>query len=184
MKRGLYLCLAAVLFLMSGCRHYSNPSMERNLVTKIIITGETEEGSFRLYYDSPEKMRLVLLYIRCVRRGFQTPEDPTSLEGPSISITTISADDTQKVYRQKNDRFFQIDNGAWQELDPEKGRTLWELLQLLPSDPEQPQMRSTLAMGATLAIFTGDSAALPSPFCPDFEVETAAQKKEKILLFF
>ena len=143
MKRGIFLCLAAVLFLLGGCRHYSNPSMEHNLVTKIIITGETEDGSFRLYYDSPEKMRLVLLYIRSVRRGFQAQEDPTALEGPSICITTVSADNTQKVYRQKNDQFFQIDTGVWQELDPEKGRTLWELLRQLPSDPEQPQAVSS-----------------------------------------
>ncbi len=143
MKRGIFLCLAAVLFLLGGCRHYSNPSMEQSIVTKIIITGETEEGSFRLYYDSPEKMRLVLLYIRSVRRGFQAREDPTTLPGPSICITTISADDTQKVYRQKNDQFFQIDTGVWQELDPEKGRTLWELLRQLPSDPEQAQRASS-----------------------------------------
>ena len=143
MKRGMILCLAAVLFLLSGCRHYSNPSMERKLVKEIIITGETEEGSFRLYYDSSEKMRLVLLYIRSVRRGFQAQEDPTALEGPSICITTVSADDTQKVYRQKSDRFFQVDTGVWQELDPEKGRTLWELLRQLPSDPEQAQKASS-----------------------------------------
>ena len=143
MKRGIFLCLAAVLLLLGGCRHYSNPSMERSLVTKIIITGETEDGSFRLYYDSPEKMRLVLLYIRSVGRGFQAQEDPTALEGSSICITTVSADDTQKVYRQKDDRFFQIGTGAWQELDPEKGRTLWELLRQLPSDQEQAQRTSS-----------------------------------------
>ena len=139
MKRRLFLCLVATILLLSGCQHYSNPSMEHNLVTKIIITGETEDGSFRLYYDSPEKMRLVLLYIRSVRRGFQAQEDPTALEGPSICITTVSADNTQKVYRQNNDQYFQLDTGVWQQIDPKNGAALWELLMQLPSDPQEAQ---------------------------------------------
>ena len=139
MKRGIFLCLAAVLFLLGGCRHYSNPSMEHNLVTKIIITGETEDGSFRLYYDSPEKMRQVLLYIRSVRRGFHGRVDPPAMEGSSICITTVSADNTQKVYRQNNDQYFQLDTGVWQQIDPKNGAALWELLMQLPSDPQEAQ---------------------------------------------
>ncbi len=136
MKIRLFLCLAAAVLLLGGCRHYSNPSMAHSLVTQIIITGQSETGPIHRYYDSPEKMRQVLLYIRGVRRGFETQEDPSAVEGCSVCITTVSADNTQKVYRQKNDQFFQTDTGLWQELDPEKGRQLWELLQQLPSDPQ------------------------------------------------
>jgi hypothetical protein len=136
MKRRLFLCLVTALLLLTGCRHYSSPSMAHTLVTRIIVTGQSEDGPIHRYYDSPEKMRQLLLYIRSVRRGFETQEDPASLEGCSVSITTICADNTQKVYRQKNDQFFQTETGLWQELDPEKGQALWTLLQQLPSDPQ------------------------------------------------
>ena len=139
MKRRLFLGLVATILLLSGCQHYSNPSMERNLVTQIIITGESEAGSIHRHYDSPEKMRQVLLYIRSVRRGFHGQVDPPAMEGSSICITTVSADNTQKVYRQNNDQYFQLDTGVWQQIDPKNGAALWELLMQLPSDPQEAQ---------------------------------------------
>lgn len=136
MKKWLFICVAITGLLLSGCRHYSNPSMESNLVTKIIITGQTDTETIHRYYDTPEKMRQVLLYIRSVRRGFQAQVDPTTIDGRSVCITTISADDTQKVYQQKDNQYFQIDTGVWQQIEAERGEKLWELIRQLPSDPE------------------------------------------------
>lgn len=167
MKRRFVLCLTVVALALSGCRHYSNPGMEQTLVTKILITAETENGSIRRYYDSPEKMRQVLLYIRSVQRGFETKEDPTALPGRSICITTFSVDDTKKVYRQKCDLYFQTDAGVWQDLDPEKAQSIWDLLYRLPSDPETPR-NSTASL----------------PFFPQFVGRNLPEEKRKKFVVF
>ncbi len=136
MKKWLYICITIAGLLLGGCHHYSNPSMDSNLITRIIITGQTDTETIHRYYDDPEKMRQVLLYIRSVRRGIHTLTDPSITEGRSVRITTISADETEKVYQQRDNQYFQLDTGVWQAIDEEKGEKLWELIRRLPSDPE------------------------------------------------
>jgi hypothetical protein len=110
--------------------------VDRAIVTQIVISGQTAEGPIHRYYGSPDKMQQVLLYIRKASTGFHAQVDPDTVEGPSVSISTVSVDNTRKVYHQKNNDLFQTDTGVWQQLDPEAGADLWELIRQLPSDPQ------------------------------------------------
>ena len=135
-KRFLSFVIVATLLLTSGCHRGSNQNTGSNVVSSILITGQSDTETIRRYYNTPDKIRLVLLYIRSVSGGFTAQVDPTTLPGSSIRILTVSADNTQKVYQQKSDCYFQSATGTWQEIDPEKGAKLWKLLKQTPSDPE------------------------------------------------
>lgn len=136
MKKGLVFCIVAVLLLLSGCHHYTNDKVEHNLVKQIIITGQSENETIHRYYDTPDKMRQVLAYIRSVSGSFDAQTDPADTSGRTIRITTVCADDTQKIYQQKDNEYFQVGTGRWQQIDPELGETLWELIRQTPSDAQ------------------------------------------------
>ena len=136
MKIRVLMCIAALSLLLYGCHHYTNPSVDRAIVTQIVISGQTADGPIHRYYNSPDKMRQVLLYIRKASVGFHAQVDPDTVDGPSVSISTVSVDNTRKVYHQKSNEFFQTEAGVWQQLDPEAGAGLWELIRQLPSDPQ------------------------------------------------
>ena len=129
----LMMCLAAAIVL-GGC-HRQDTTVQRNVVTEITITCETEAGPIHRRYTSQDKMRSVLLYIRSVSSPFSAPD--VSEEGETqVRITTVSADKTTKIYHQLGQRYFREGEDGWKIIDPEKGANLWRLIKLLPSDPE------------------------------------------------
>ncbi len=133
-KRYLFLALALAL-LLGSCRR-TDHAVKHNVVTQITITCQTEEGLLQRHYTSQDKMRSVLLYIRSIRSPFSAAEAPGEGSGAQVSITTVSADKTTKVYRQQGQHYFQEGDGNWKTIDPEKGANLWRIIKLLPSDEE------------------------------------------------
>ncbi len=121
------------LLSAGGCRR-QDTTVQRNVVTEITITCQTDTELIERRYTSQDKMRSVLLYIRSVHSPFSAPEAPA--EGEQVSITTVSADKTTKTYRQQGQRYFREGDGNWKIIDPEKGANLWLIIKLLPSDPE------------------------------------------------
>ena len=137
MKKKLFICALVIgLWMLGGCHHYTNGDFDSNLVTKIVITSQTDTETVYRHYDDPQKMRQVLLYIRSISTPFATLPEPEEPLEQSISITTFSADQTVKTYQQKGTLYFQEGADGWQKIDPEKGRRLWMLIQAMPSDPE------------------------------------------------
>ena len=133
-KRLLGVILGFVCVALTGCIRDRAVSVQSSVVTRIDITCESGPQVLQRSYTSPEKMRLLLLYIRSVSSPFASLPEPEDSGGRKISITTVSANNTTKVYRQHGERFFQEGDGGWQRIDPEKGGVLWELIQSLPSD--------------------------------------------------
>ena len=136
MKKWLLgVLVAAMCVLLLACKTKQNDTVQSSVVTRIDITCESAGEIIQRSYTSPDKMRLVLLYIRSVRSPFASLPEPEGQSLRKISITTISANNTTKCYRQHGDRYFQENAGGWQAIDPEKGGILWELIQSIPSDP-------------------------------------------------
>lgn len=136
MKKGLLFVLAAATLLLSGCHRGTNISVQRNVVTRIEIECEYQGYRFRRQYTSPEKMRLVLFYIRSVRSPFTVEPGEDAHTGSNLRITTVSADETTKTYHQMADRYFQEGRNGWEKIDPEKAAKLWDVILTTPSDPE------------------------------------------------
>ena len=135
MKKWRFGVLPVILcFLLSGCHRGKSTTVQSSVVTRIDITCENGSEVFRRSYTSPDKMRLVLLYIRSVSSPFASLPEPEDEGQRKIRITTTSANNITKVYRQHGEQFFQEGSGGWQRIDPEKGSILWELIQSLPGD--------------------------------------------------
>lgn len=135
-KWWLIVSLAVMLLAMGGCRRRQDTTVQRNVVTEITITCQTDTELIERRYTSQDKMRSVLLYIRSVNSPFSAPDEPGEGAGEQVSITTVSADKTVKTYRQHGQRYFREGEGNWKIIDPEKGANLWLIIKLLPSDPE------------------------------------------------
>ena len=126
--------LAAIVLGLSGCHREKPVNVQDRVVTRIDILCEEDGQVLQKSYTSPEKMRLVLLYIRSVSSPFTDLPEPPDTSGRMIRITTTSANNITKVYRQQGERFFQEGDGGWQRIAPEKGGILWELIQAMPTD--------------------------------------------------
>ena len=133
-KHWMMLSLVGIV-LLGGCRR-QDTTVQRNVVTEITITCQTESGAIQRKYTSQDKMRAVLLYIRSIESWFTAPDAPGETAGEEVCITTVSADHTVKTYRQYGNRFFCEGEGNWKLIEPEKGANLWMIIKLLPSDPE------------------------------------------------
>ena len=124
-------------FFMTGCHPQSHTDVASQIVTEIIVTCETCTEFTHRYYNTHEKMQPILLYLRAVSPGFKPDIDPEPLSDRVICITLQKADGSQKVYRQKADRYLQQDHGAWRKINPEWGATLYRILLENESDPEK-----------------------------------------------
>lgn len=136
-KRIAAMVLAAAFTLLTGCRPSVSGGVAGHLVTQITVTCETCTDFTRRYYNTAEKMQRILLYIRSIGPMFTPDADPEALAGRIICITMTCADNSQKIYRQKDTLYFQEGTGPWKQIDPEHGIQLWRILFETPSDPEK-----------------------------------------------
>ncbi len=79
-------------------------------------------------------MQRVLLHIRSLGPLFSPDVDPEPLAAHTICITLTCADGSRKIYLQKAERYFRSGDAAWQQISPEKGSSLLQVLQETPSD--------------------------------------------------
>ena len=135
----LLMVLCAVLF---GCRRQTQTSVQSSVVTRIDIVCQHGDEVTTRSYTSPEKMRLILLYIRSVSSPFASLPEPEDSTVKKINITTTSANHITKIYRQHGEQYFQEGNGGWQKIDPQTGSILWELIMAIPGDGEENKLQS------------------------------------------
>lgn len=135
-KAGFWLLMLILLCVFSGCQPQRQMAINGKLVTQIVVTSEDHAQFTRRFYNTNEKMQLILLYIRSLGPRFTPEEDPESLPGRIICITMRCADGSQKIYRQKDTLYFQEGNSPWMQMDPERGSQLHRILVHTPSDPE------------------------------------------------
>lgn len=131
-----------VCTILVGCHRKQDTSVQSSVVTRIDITCQQGDEVTQRSYTSPEKMRLVLLYIRSVSSPFASLPEPEDPNVKKIKITTTSVNNITKVYHQHGEQYFQEGNGGWQKINPEKGGILWELIMAIPGDGEENALQT------------------------------------------
>jgi hypothetical protein len=132
-KIGPILLLCCLLW---GCHGREAADVASHIVTEISVTCQYGDQLAHRYYNTHEKMQQILLYLRAVSPGFTPKEDPDALKGTVVHITLHRADGSVKVYRQKEDRYLQEENGSWKQIKAEWGADLWRILWENESDPK------------------------------------------------
>ena len=131
------ILLAAVVTLGCGARKEPSPV---KLVSSITVICENHGSTSRRYYNTDEKMRLILYHIRSIGIRDTPQQDPENMIAPTIHITLTFSDGSTKIYLHKGDRYFREGSDPWREINPEKTAGLYQLIQLMPSDEEGPHL--------------------------------------------
>ena len=120
-------------FFLWGCTQSHNQSLCQ-VVTAVDISCQEEDVPIRRHYTQTQKMEAVLLYLRLIKPLGKPAIDPESLPDAEFQITVHLSDGTQKVYYQKDHRYFAKEHRLWQSIDPEQASGLYSLMRRLPSD--------------------------------------------------
>lgn len=129
LKAGIF---AAALLVLGGLLLWPDTPQEkppRPVVTRVEVDG----GQLHWDYTQPEKMELVLHYLR------SAPEFPLpyGTEAPGEArwdFTLTLSDGSQRHYRQAGNGFLQKEGANWKTIDPQKALFLERLLGKVPSD--------------------------------------------------
>ena len=128
-KLAFILCL---LIALSGCTGKKPPQSGR-VVTKIDVACTKDDVQHLLAYRQPQKIEAVLNYLRCVKYRGKPESNPEALPGELYEITVTNSDGTNRIYRQKENRYL-YRGGSWETIDPNWGNYLFLLLKLMPGD--------------------------------------------------
>ena len=141
MRKQTLVCIFLAVAALLGCRgREPMPAPGVRLVKQIVVTCEDGADFTRRFYNTDEKMRYILHFVRSM--GIQdTPDtDPETVHARTICISITFSDGSQKLYRQKGDRYFQEGTGPWREISPEKVSGLYQAILTTPSDPEEGRL--------------------------------------------
>ena len=130
----LTLVFCSLCFLFSGCKKTPEPAPSTasyGLVTGVEIT---RSDGFSRYYTDPQKINVVLEYLRLLRPLGPIPPTQEALQQDSYEITVHLQDGSQRIHRQQSDCFAAKDQGFWGVIDPDLGQCLPLLMAQLPSD--------------------------------------------------
>lgn len=122
--------------IFGGCMHFisrPDPTPVR-VVTRIDITYENGAIRTQRHYQDSYKMTQVLNYLRLIDPYGRPALDPEIISGSHFYIELGFSDGSTKVYRQKADRYMQIDGGEWKSIDPARAEELSLLLGQMESD--------------------------------------------------
>lgn len=133
MKRLVALLLILIL-LMAGCR--KEDIAAHRVVTRIDVVCEAFDTYIRRCYTQEEKMQVILFHIRNIGQRFTPEVDPDTLDTPTISITVHFSDGSQKIYQQKDNRFWKEDTLPWKKINMENASGLWQTILMTPGDIE------------------------------------------------
>lgn len=129
-----WLILIPVALLLTGCRPGIITQTQSPVVTQILVDGEYEDSEIYREYETSDKIRQILLYIRALRPRHSANVDVELLEEPEIRIMLIHRDGAQKQYRLKAGRYLQSDGETWKKVDEKRVQQLCQLLWELPGD--------------------------------------------------
>lgn len=132
MKKAWLFLLVFCLFL-AGCsgKKPARTTLCR-IATRIEVQRSTPEETYRFGYTEDDKIESVLLYLRCLDTwGFaQEAERPQELWQIQVELS----DGSKHIYRQADDRYFQINGSAWLIADQQVASRFHKLIALLPAD--------------------------------------------------
>ena len=79
-------------------------------------------------------MTAVLNYLRWLRPQYKADCDPEMIPGDEYTITVTTSDGEQEIYRQKTNGYLRKNTDRWENIDPEKGVMLYEILSQMAGD--------------------------------------------------
>lgn len=130
-KIAVYFLCFCTLILCSCSKKHSAPVYRA--VTQVDIVTNYQGEQVRRLYNTPDKMRPVLLYLRLLKPYGKPVTIDESAE--DMYWIRISLSDGEKhYYRQVSHRYFSRQNGPFKEIDPGQAANLYAILQKLPSD--------------------------------------------------
>ena len=136
--KGLCLIFVIVLLcsLVGGCMHFVTKTEQApvRVVTHINITYDNGSIHTQRHYEDAGKMKQVLNYLRLIDPYGRPAVDPEMVGGSQFYIELAYSDGSSKIYRQKADRYMQIDGGDWKTIDPARAEELSLLLGQMESD--------------------------------------------------
>lgn len=106
------------------------------VVEKVEVTGDYQGETISQTYTQSVKISAMLNYLRWLRPQYKADCDPEMIPGDEYIITVILSDGTQEVYHQKTNGYLRKDSGRWENIDPEKGAMLYEIISQMAGDSE------------------------------------------------
>lgn len=132
----LFLCLFLTV-ICCGCQGQaaSQAQPASHLVSEITIRRESDRVTH--HYSDQVSMGKILSYIRRLNPYGKAPQNFHQLSGESYQITIHFSDGNQRVYEQKDHRFFYDADCRWKQIDPEAAAELSVLFDTLRTDPQK-----------------------------------------------
>ena len=132
-------------FSLWGCSAKTSTDAPR-LVTQILVSARHEDTELFRRYTQPEKMEVILYYLRTIDPSGSAKTDPERILGDSFQINVQFSDGSEKIYRQRANQFLSCDSRPWQTVNPQKARMLLPLLESMADDPDQPAFKVCAVM--------------------------------------
>ena len=118
--------------IIYGCRQNHTKPVYR-VVTQVDIVTRYDQQLIHIGYNTPEKMRPILLYLRLLKPE-GNPIVPDE-DAQDVYLFRISlSDGTQHYYRQAAHRYVSKESGPWKAVDPGHAAKLYGILRELPAD--------------------------------------------------
>lgn len=137
MKRFLIFMAAILLLVMlSGCRA-EKPEPLR-VVTQVDVACDRGYQIMRRQYTKPEKVSMVLNYLRLQKNLGPPNVDPDLILGNRMQIDVTLSDGTHRLYYQHSGVFLSEMNQKWHEIDPKLASNFDFRLQMIPTDKKSP----------------------------------------------
>ena len=137
MKRATNLLVLLCLgLLLAGCGRKNKTALR--VVTQVDVACDRGYQVLRRQYTQPEKVSMVLNYLR-LQKDLGPPErDPESAAGDRMQIDVTMSDGSHRLYYQHCGQFLSEKNQNWHEIDPKLALDFDLHLQMIPTDQKPP----------------------------------------------
>lgn len=129
-RKILLICL--VFLTLTACTRRSETPLR--VVTRVDVVCDRGYQVWRRQYKSPEKMEMVLDYLRLQDSLGTVQTDPERLQGDTMQIEVWLSDGTSRIYYQKSQQYLSKQLHAWVAIDSQRAAQFSELLRRTPAD--------------------------------------------------